>query len=108
MPPQPFVVWIKDLSAPDTAHTLNLIGYLDFQPAGFTGKAQLGAYYYGDDDEFTAKTENTFAFRHATLGLSHALGTTGANWSLDYILGGYDRTDTKQKNKVVLGLAYAF
>ena len=55
-------------------------------PAGFTGKAQIGAYYYGDDDEFTAKTENTFAFRHATLGLSHALGETGANWSLDYIL----------------------
>ena len=88
--------------------TYFLATYAPALPAGFTGKAQIGAYYYGDDDEFTAKTENTFAFRHATLGLSHALGETGANWSLDYILGGYDRTDIKQKNKVVLGLAYAF
>ena len=88
--------------------TYFLATYAPALPAGFTGKAQIGAYYYGDDDEFTAKTENTFAFRHATLGLSHALGETGANWSLDYILGGYDRTEIKQKNKVVLGLAYAF
>ncbi|ENV38908.1 hypothetical protein AYL20_15520 [Acinetobacter venetianus] len=88
--------------------TYFLATYAPALPAGFTGKAQLGAYYYGDDDEFTAKTEHSFAFRHATLGLSHALGDTGANWSLDYILGGYDRSDIKQKNKVVLGLAYAF
>ncbi|WP_374411068.1 membrane protein insertase YidC [Novosphingobium colocasiae] len=32
---QPFVLWIKDLSAPDPAHILNLFGYLDFQPPGF-------------------------------------------------------------------------
>ncbi len=28
--------------------------------------------------------------------------------SLDYIIGGYDRMDDKQKNKVVLGLKYSF
>lgn len=32
---QPFVAWIKDLSAPDPAHILNLFGYLDFQPPAF-------------------------------------------------------------------------
>ncbi|MCP1468893.1 YidC/Oxa1 family membrane protein insertase [Sphingobium sp. OAS761] len=32
---QPFVLWIKDLSAPDPAHILNLFGYLDFQPPSF-------------------------------------------------------------------------
>jgi YidC/Oxa1 family membrane protein insertase len=32
---QPFVLWIKDLSAPDPAHILNLFGYLDFQPPAF-------------------------------------------------------------------------
>ncbi|MFM5917659.1 MAG: membrane protein insertase YidC, partial [Novosphingobium sp.] len=32
---QPFVLWIKDLSAPDPAHVLNLFGLLDFTPPGF-------------------------------------------------------------------------
>lgn len=34
---QPFVLWIKDLSAPDPAHILNLFGLLDFQPPAFLG-----------------------------------------------------------------------
>lgn len=88
--------------------TYLLATYAPALPAGFTGKAQLGAYYYGDDDEFVTTGSKDFNFRHATLGLSHPLGDTGANWSLDYIIGGYDRLETKQKNKVVLGLAYAF
>lgn len=32
---QPFVLWIRDLSAPDPLHILNLFGLLDFQPPGF-------------------------------------------------------------------------
>ncbi|PKB14679.1 protein translocase subunit yidC [Novosphingobium kunmingense] len=32
---QPFVLWIKDLSAPDPAHLLNLFGLLDFTPPSF-------------------------------------------------------------------------
>ncbi|OYX95707.1 MAG: membrane protein insertase YidC, partial [Novosphingobium sp. 35-62-5] len=32
---QPFVLWIKDLSAPDPAHILNLFGLLPFDPPGF-------------------------------------------------------------------------
>ena len=32
---QPFVLWIKDLSAPDPAHILNLFGLLDFTPPSF-------------------------------------------------------------------------
>jgi YidC/Oxa1 family membrane protein insertase len=32
---QPFVLWIKDLSAPDPATILNLLGTLHFTPAGF-------------------------------------------------------------------------
>jgi YidC/Oxa1 family membrane protein insertase len=34
---QPFYLWIKDLSAPDPAHVLNLFGLLDFQPPAFLG-----------------------------------------------------------------------
>ena len=32
---QPFVLWIKDLSAPDPAHILNLFGMLPFTPPSF-------------------------------------------------------------------------
>ena len=32
---QPFVLWIRDLSAPDPAHVLNLFGYLPFNPPAF-------------------------------------------------------------------------
>ncbi|HTN15543.1 MAG TPA: membrane protein insertase YidC [Sphingomonadaceae bacterium] len=32
---QPFVLWIRDLSAPDPAHILNLFGLLDFTPPSF-------------------------------------------------------------------------
>ena len=34
---QPFILWIKDLSAPDPAHILNLFGYLNFTPPAFLG-----------------------------------------------------------------------
>jgi len=32
---EPFVLWIRDLSAPDPAHILNLFGLLPFEVAGF-------------------------------------------------------------------------
>ena len=32
---QPFVLWIKDLSAPDPLHVLNLFGLLPFNPPSF-------------------------------------------------------------------------
>jgi YidC/Oxa1 family membrane protein insertase len=34
---QPFVLWIKDLSAPDPMHILNLFGLLPFTPPSFLG-----------------------------------------------------------------------
>ncbi len=34
---QPFILWIKDLSAPDPAKILNLFGFLPFDPPGFLG-----------------------------------------------------------------------
>jgi len=32
---QPFILWIKDLSAPDPLTPVNLFGYLNWQPTGF-------------------------------------------------------------------------
>jgi YidC/Oxa1 family membrane protein insertase len=34
---QPFVGWVRDLSAPDPSHVLNLFGLLPFTPSGFLG-----------------------------------------------------------------------
>jgi YidC/Oxa1 family membrane protein insertase len=34
---QPFIFWIRDLSAPDPLHILNLFGLLNFTPPGFLG-----------------------------------------------------------------------
>lgn len=34
---QPFIGWIRDLSAPDPLHVLNLFGLLPFTPPGFLG-----------------------------------------------------------------------
>ena len=34
---QPFALWIKDLSAPDPMHILNLFGLLPFEPPSFLG-----------------------------------------------------------------------
>ncbi|MCH4247668.1 MAG: TorF family putative porin [Acinetobacter populi] len=79
-------------------------------PKDFTLNAAVGLYYYKDSGDYEAdlNTTETFNFRHATLGLSHPLGTTGADWSLNYIIGGKTRSDEDLKNKVVLGLSYAF
>jgi YidC/Oxa1 family membrane protein insertase len=38
---QPFVLWIKDLSAPDPLHVLNLFGVLPFTPPAFLGIGAL-------------------------------------------------------------------
>jgi len=34
---QPFILWVRDLSAPDPLHILNLFGLLDFTPPAFLG-----------------------------------------------------------------------
>ena len=39
---QPFVLWIKDLSAPDPLHIINLFGLLPFDPPSFLGIGVLG------------------------------------------------------------------
>ena len=38
---QPFILWIKDLSAPDPLHVLNLFGLLPFTPPAFLGLGVL-------------------------------------------------------------------
>lgn len=73
----------------------------------FSFNTAVGAYYYKKNGEFITDTKESFAFRHATLGLSRDW-ENGLGWSLDYIVGSDDRMGVKQKNKVVMGLSYSF
>lgn len=97
----------QNVSTANRGDTYFLASYSQPLPYDFTGRAALGAYLYGKNNK-NLETSDSFGFRHLTLGLTHALGNTGANMNLDYIVGGYDRMDVKQKNKVVVGLSYSF
>lgn len=102
---------LEDTTWGNAGDTYFLGSYSYGLPRDFSLNTKLGLYYYDDSvGDFIPEegTTETFGFRHFTVGLSHPLAETGATMSVDYILGGYDRLDTKQKNKVVLGLSYVF
>lgn len=76
-------------------------------PKDFSLDTALGLYIYAKDGDIKG-TENSFGFRHFDIGLSKPLADTGITASMNYIFGGYNRFEDKQKNKVVLGLGYSF
>lgn len=77
-------------------------------PNDFSLDTALGLYAYEKSGDFIEGTTESFGFRHFDIGLSKPLGDTGVTASMNYIIGGYDRFDEKQKNKVVFGLGYSF
>lgn len=97
-----------DVTWGNTGDTYLLASYSRPLVRDFTLNTALGMYYYNDDTSQYFDTTEDFAFRHFNVGLSHPLGKTGAQMSVDFIVGGYDRVDEKQKNKLVLGLSYSF
>lgn len=99
---------LEDLSWGNTGDTYLEASYSHALPRDFDLKLALGANYYNDDASQYFKTTEDFGFRHLTVGVTHPLGTTGADMSINYIIGGYDRTDEKQKNQVLFGLNYSF
>ncbi|WP_216936107.1 MULTISPECIES: TorF family putative porin [unclassified Acinetobacter] len=76
-------------------------------PKDFSLDTALGLYIYAKDGDIKG-TENSFGFRHFDIGLSKPLADTGITASMNYIFGGYNRFEDKQKNKVVFGLGYSF
>jgi uncharacterized protein (TIGR02001 family) len=97
-----------DITWGNAGDTYLLASYSHALPRDFTLNTALGLYYYNDDTSKYFDTTEDFGFRHFNVGLSHPLGNTGADMSVDFIVGGYDRVDEKQKNKVVFGLSYSF
>ena len=77
-------------------------------PNDFSLDTALGLYAYEKSGDYVEETSESFGFRHFDIGLSKSLADTGVTASINYIIGGYDRMDVKQKNKVVFGLGYSF
>jgi uncharacterized protein (TIGR02001 family) len=118
------VVWGN---AGDTYWTLNYSKTLPYE-LSFT--SSLGWYTYrkegkfvGTRDAYTGNacptgsafiiagcapghTPTSQAFRHLILGIGQPIGVTGLNWGLQYIVGGRNRWDVAQGNKVAASLSY--
>lgn len=79
-------------------------------PNDFSLDTALGLYYYEQSGKYIpdVATKDDFSFRHFDIGLSKAIGETGATASMNYIIGGDDRLGNNLKNKVVFGLSYGF
>lgn len=86
------------------------LGYSTALPNDFKLGATLGYYTYEEGGEFVQKTSQSSSgeFRHLDLKLSHPVGSTGADMSIAYVLGGKDRYANDLANTVVLGLSYGF
>jgi len=98
---------LEDLDWGNAGDTYLKASYSYALPKDFSLDTALGLYIYEKDGDIEG-TEDSFGFRHFDIGLSKPLADTGVTASMNYIFGGYNRFDEKQKNKVVLGLGYSF
>ena len=101
---------LEDVSWGNAGDTYIKASYSYALPKDFSLDTALGLYAYQDSGDFedTLGTTESFGFRHFDIGLSKPLADTGVTASMNYTVGGYDRADVKQKNKVVFGLKYEF
>lgn len=74
---------------------------------GFTIGAKAGWYTYEKSGEYINSTESS-GFRDLDLSISHALGSTGADMGLNYIVGGEDRDGNDLDDQVVLSFTFGF
>ena len=74
---------------------------------GFTLGAKAGWYSYKKEGEYISGTASS-NFRDLDLSVSHALGATGADMGLHYIVGGKDRDDNDLDDNIVLSVSFGF
>lgn len=86
------------------------LGYEADLPSDFSFSATAGFFSYEDSGEFEEDlgTTEDSGFKHLDLTLSHPLGSTGADMSITYMVGGQDRTGEDVENEVLLGLTFGF
>jgi uncharacterized protein (TIGR02001 family) len=127
---------LNDVTFGNSGDTYFLATWTHALPKDFTFTGQLGAYAYGKHGDYIDSNNinkpgyhnghvsnvggvetydvngkdkaKSFAFRQATLGLSHPLPITGATWSVQYIIGGDNRYGLKQANTIVGSLGLTF
>jgi len=116
---------LNDVTFGNKKDTYFLATWTHALPRDFTFTGQVGAYYYGKHGDFndsldaskpgyhsgfvgTHDKAKTFAFRQATLGLTHPLPIAGATWGIQYIIGGDNRYGYKQANTLVGSLGMTF
>ncbi len=99
---------LNDVTYGNAGDTYWVASYTKPLPKDFTFTGQLGAYSYTKDGDHITNSKESVAFRHLTLGITHPIGTTGATWGLQYIIGGKDRNSVKQDNQLVGSLVVAF
>lgn len=87
------------------------VDYTHFINDKLSATASTGFSYFQDKGKYEGgaflNTQTDFTFRYASTQLNYLIHPNVTGYG-QYIVGGYDRTDIKQKNKVVLGLSYAF
>ena len=122
---------LNDVTWGNSKDTYLLATWTHALPKDFTFVGQVGAYYYGEHGEFfnsdnpadgsfmqgfqnvdgspsTTDKAKTFAFRHVTLGVTHALPFKGGTWGMQYIVGGQNRFGVRQDNQIVGSLGMTF
>ncbi len=116
---------LNDVTYGNTGDTYFLATWTHALPKDFTFTGQVGAYLYGKHGDYINSNNpsksgyqsgylngvdkaTSFAFRQATLGLSHPLPIKGATWSVQYILGGDNRFEVKQGSQLVGALGLTF
>jgi uncharacterized protein (TIGR02001 family) len=116
---------LNDVSWGNTGDTYFLATWTHALPRDFTFTGQVGAYLYGKHGDFIDSNNpnqpgyqngylngvdkaKTFAFRQATLGISHPLPIKGGTWGLQYIIGGENRDGLHQANQLVGSLGLTF
>jgi uncharacterized protein (TIGR02001 family) len=101
---------LNDVTYGNAGDTYFVASYSHALPMDFTFTGKLGAYLYKKDGDFAPETADSVdaGFRHLILGVTHPLAATGATMGLDMIVGGYDRYDVKQDNKLVASVSMSF
>lgn len=78
-------------------------------PVGLTG-ATSGSFFvngcYWNEPGKSGPVSG--GFRHLILGISQPIGSTGLTWNAQAIIGGVNRYDIQQENKITAGISYAF
>lgn len=102
-------VTLADSSASNIGDTYLSAMYSYALPQDFSLNTSIGATAYNSShDDEVVQTQKDFAFNEARIGVSKHFANTGLVASVDYVIGGEDRSGEDFDDHVVFGLNYNF